>query len=52
MSRRDPGAANGGAVREPGRCQCGHLEGIHNLVSGRRTGCSASTCNCKRYEEA
>lgn len=51
MSRRDPGAANGGPVREPGRCSCGHTEAIHALSNGHRTSCSASTCNCKHYEE-
>lgn len=51
MSRRDPGAANGGAVVEPGRCVCGHSEPVHALRNGHRTGCSASTCDCKTYRE-
>lgn len=51
MSRRDPGAATGGAVYEPGRCACGALEPVHTIVRpGQRGGCPAT--GCKRYEPA
>ena len=53
MSRRDPGAATGTVAAEPSYCKCGHLEPLHTLTEqGNRTGCTASTCDCKRYEEA
>lgn len=52
MSRTDPSAAYGQIPYEPGRCRCGHLEPIHALTDrGKRGGCSASTCACRRYEE-
>lgn len=46
MSRRDPGAANGGPVREPRRCRnCGRMETLHVLTrSGRRGGFPAADC--------
>ncbi|WP_018223903.1 hypothetical protein [Salinispora pacifica] len=47
---RDRDAALGGPVREPGWCVCGHLEPLHTLRSGRRGGCSTSTCGCGGYE--
>ncbi|WP_238380322.1 hypothetical protein [Salinispora tropica] len=47
---RDRDAALGGPVREPGWCECGHLEPLHTLRAGRRGGCSTSTCSCGGYE--
>ena len=54
MSRRDPGAAEGGIPREPGRCACRHLEPLHRIPDGtnKRTGCSASDCSCRQYQPA
>jgi hypothetical protein len=47
---RDQGAARGQVPYLPGRCGCGHLETLHAIaVSGSRSGCSASTCSCRRY---
>ena len=52
MSRRDPGAANGGAVREPGYCNvCGDIESVHRVKpDGKRGACSRSGCGCGQYE--
>ena len=50
MSRQDPGAANGGPVREPGRCRCRHLEPLHKPGTNNRATCSASTCGCRLYQ--
>ncbi|HEY9415035.1 MAG TPA: hypothetical protein VIQ30_09780 [Pseudonocardia sp.] len=53
MSRRDPGAASGGAVdpRAIPVCACRHLTTLHRLVNGKRTGCSASDCRCTNYQQ-
>lgn len=50
MSRRDPGAASGGIPREPGQCRCPHLEPLHKPGANGRGACSASTCDCRRYQ--
>lgn len=55
MSRRDPGAANGGAVDPQAIpvCACRHLLALHRLTKpgGKRTGCSASDCPCTTYQQ-
>ena len=53
MSRRDPGAANGGAVDPQAIpvCACRHLLVLHRLSGGKRTGCSASGCACTVYQQ-
>lgn len=49
MTRRDPGAANGGAVRPMRRCKCGRMETLHPVTGpGRRGGFPAA--GCKKYE--
>jgi hypothetical protein len=46
----DQGAARQQVWRLPGRCGCTHLESLHAIgASGARTGCSASSCPCRRY---
>lgn len=51
MSRQDLGAANGGVAVEPGRCTCRHLIALHKPATTGRGACSASTCNCRKYQE-
>ena len=51
MSRRDPGAANGGPVRDPGYCACGDIESVHAVnKAGVRGACSRSDCRCRKYQ--
>lgn len=54
MSRADQQATTGVAAREPDRCACGCLEPFHGIseTTKQRTGCSSSTCGCKRFEIA
>lgn len=35
-------------------CECRHLETLHAISesSGKRTACSASTCDCRRFVAA
>jgi hypothetical protein len=50
---RDQGAATGQMPYDPTRCTCTHLSTLHTLPEpGRRGPCSASTCGCRRFEEA
>lgn len=50
MSRRDPGAANGGRVRAPRKCRCGRAEALHPLRNGQRAG--LPSLGCERFEPA
>lgn len=50
---RDQGAARSEPYTELARCadaECGHLSSWHAIAeSGARSGCSASTCRCRRF---
>ncbi|MEU5945108.1 hypothetical protein ABZ793_06045 [Micromonospora sp. NPDC047465] len=51
MSRQDPGAANGIAAVEPGRCKCGHLAPLHRPERGVLKRCEHRACGCTMYAE-
>jgi hypothetical protein len=51
VTHRDPGAANGGPITEPGWCTCSHLEPLHRIGLHGRTRCEYANCGCTRYRE-